>query len=130
MATLIPRALTVVVAMLTVGVPLHAQRKSNILTADEIDQAKLTASNGYDLVRMLRPRWLMSRGLVRVPTLGQSLEASSVKVWVNEHTVGSVDYLKTIPVDRIQEMRWYSPNEAGSRFGPTDDAAIEVTLKR
>jgi hypothetical protein len=40
-----------------------------------------------------------------------------------------VEYLKTIPADWVLEMRWYSQNEAASRFGPTDDSAIEVALK-
>jgi hypothetical protein len=134
MVTLTQRVVPVVAAAfvaLTLTVPAHAQRKTNILTAEEIEHAQVTASNAYDLVQMLRPRWLVSRGLVRVPMApGEALQGSSVKVWINEHNVGDVEYLKTIGVERIQELRWYSPNEAGSRFGPTDDAAIEVTLKR
>jgi hypothetical protein len=130
MSKMSPGLLAFVFATLAVGVPLHAQRKTNILTAEEIERAKLTASDAYSVVQMLRPRWFVSRGLVRIPTPGEQLQAASVKIWVNEHNVGGVDYLKTIPVERVQEMRWYSPNEAGSRFGPTDDSAIEVVLKR
>ena len=130
MSTLSQRLLAIVFTTMVVGAPLHAQRKSNILTADEIERANLMASTAYDVVQMLRPRWFASRGLVRVPTPGEQLQAASVRVWLNEHSVGGADYLKTIPVERVQEMRWYSPNEAASRFGPTDDAAIEVTLKR
>ena len=130
MSTVSQRLLVFAFAALAVGVPLHAQRKTNMLTAEEIERANLTTTDAYSAVQMLRPRWLVSRGLVRIPTPGEQLQAAGVKVWVNEHNVGGVDYLKTLPVERIQEMRWYGPNEAGSRFGPTDDAAIEVVLKR
>jgi len=45
--------------------------------------------------------------------------------------MGGADYLKTIPVETVLELRWLSQNEAASRFGPTEGyAAIVVTLKR
>lgn len=137
--------LALVFATLVVGVPLYGQRKTNVLTAEEIVRANLTASNAYDVVEQLRPRWFAVRGLARLPspppnspmsqgtaagTPAEGLKSVGVRVWLNEHNAGDADYLKTIPAERIQEMRWYSPNEAGSRFGPTDDSAIEVVLKR
>src|SRR2546422_173660 len=61
---------------------------------------------------------------------GAPLQGASVRVWLNDHNAGYADYLKTIPADRVLQMRWYSQNEAASHFGPTDDAAIEVVLKR
>jgi len=45
--------------------------------------------------------------------------------------MGSAEFLKTIPLEDVLEMRWLSANETASRFGPTDgQAAIVVTLKR
>ena len=121
-----------VFATLAVGVPLHAQRKTNVLTAEEIERANLTASNAYDVVEQLRPRWFATRGLAKIPGgPGAPLQGASVRVWLNDHEAGYADYLKTIPADRVQQMRWYSQNEAASRFGPTEGyAAIVVTLTR
>jgi hypothetical protein len=130
MATLRRRLFPIAFMAIAVGVPLHAQRKTYVLKADEIAKEKLVASTAYDVVQMLRPRWLVSRGLAKLPQPGDQPVASSVKVWMNQHNAGGVDYLRTIPAERVEEMRYYSPNEAASRFGPTDDAAIEVTLKR
>lgn len=112
--------------------PLHAQRKSNILSADEIVQAKLTTSTAYEVVELLRPRWFTKRELARIPgTPNEPMQNTSVRIWLNEHNAGDADYLRTIPANRILQMRWYSQNEAASRFGPTDgQAAIEVTLQR
>ncbi len=123
--------LAFVFATLAVGVPLHGQRKTNVLTAEEIERANLATSNAYDVVEQLRPRWFATRGIAKIPgSPGAPLQGASVRVWLNENNAGYADYLKTIPADRVQQMRWYSQNEAASRFGPTDDAAIEVVLKR
>ena len=136
--------LALVFATLVVGVPLYGQRKTSVLTAEEIVRANLTASNAYDVVEQLRPRWFATRGLARLPspppnspmsgtaagTPAEGLKSVGVRVWLNEHNAGDADYLKTIPAERVLSMRWYSQNEAASRFGPTDDAAIEVVLKR
>jgi hypothetical protein len=131
MSRLTQHVCAVIVAALTVAVPLHAQRKTNILMADEIERAKLTATTAYDVVQQLRPRWFATRGLARLPgSPSETLQGASARVWLNDHNAGEVDYLKTIPADQVLEMRWYSQNEAASRFGPTDYPAIEVTLKR
>jgi hypothetical protein len=121
--------LAVVFTTIAVARPLHAQRNANVLTLEEIERANLMATTAYDLVQELRPRWFAIRGLARVPKKDEPLQAVSVRVWLNQHEVGGVDYLKTIPADLVLEMRWYSQNEAASRFGPTDDSAIEVSLK-
>ncbi len=120
-----------VFATLAVGVPLHGQRKTNIITADEIERAKLGAVTAYEVVQMLRPRWFSKHELARVPlSPSEGLQSVGVQVWLNGHNAGNADYLKTIPVERVLEMRFYGANEAASRFGPTDGAAIEVTLQR
>jgi len=132
MSTVSQRLLALVFTTLAVGAPLHAQRKTNILAAEEILQANLNVSNAYDVVQLLRPRWFAARGLVRVPmTSDEGLQGVGVRVWLNDHNAGGTDYLKTIPAERVQEMRFYSASEAASRFGSSDgQAAIEVTLKR
>ena len=132
MSTVRQRFLAFAFATLAVGVPLHAQRKTNLITAEEIERAKLTASTAYEVVEMLRPRWFSKHELARLPgTPTEALQSVGVRVWLNDHNAGGADYLKTIPAERVQQMRWYSQNEAASRFGPTDgQAAIEVTLQR
>src|SRR5207302_7161431 len=57
MSTLRQGLLALGFATLVVGVPLYAQRKSNILTTEEIERANLSGATAYDLVHMLRPRW-------------------------------------------------------------------------
>jgi hypothetical protein len=125
--------LAVVFTTIAVARPVHAQRKANLLTLEEIERANLMASTAYEVVEQLRPRWFATRERepIRVPgTPGEPLQGSTVRIWMNGHFVGGADYLNTIPADRVLEMRWYSQNEAVSRFGPTNDPVIEVALQR
>ncbi len=139
MSTVSQRLLALAFATLVVGVPLYAQRKSNIITFEEIEGAiaNSTARTAYEIVQMLRPRWFSKHELARLPgpsrtaeTPAEALRSVGIRVWLNDHNAGDADYLKTIPAERVLEIRWYGANEAASRFGPTEDAAIEVVLKR
>src|SRR2546428_14134217 len=67
MSTISPGLLAFVFATLAVGVPLHGQRKTNVLTAEEIEHAKLTTTNAYDVVEQLRPPWFATRGRAKIP---------------------------------------------------------------
>jgi hypothetical protein len=147
MSTVSQRFLALAFATLVAGAPMYAQRKSNIITFEDIEGAiaNSSARTAYEIVQMLRPRWFSKHELTRLPspppstplsqgaaarTRAEGLESVGVRVWLNEHNAGDADYLKTIPAERVLEMRWYGANEAASRFGPTYDAAIEVVLKR
>ncbi|HYT98824.1 MAG TPA: hypothetical protein VEK85_00510 [Gemmatimonadales bacterium] len=124
---------TLSVAALAGATPLHAvQRRSNVLTAEEIERAKPNGGSAFEIVETLRPRWLQVRELSRLPgTAGEPLKSTPVYVYVNDVNMGSVDYLKTIPAETVLEMRWLSANETAGRYGPTDgQAAIVVKLKR
>src|SRR5882762_4422557 len=81
MSTMHQRLLALAFATLAVGMPLHAQRKTNLLTADEIERAKLRTSTAYEVVEMLRPRWLSRHELARIPgTPTEALQDVSVRV--------------------------------------------------
>ncbi len=112
--------------------PLNAQRSpSNVLTAEDIVQAKSVITTAYDAVERLRPRWLRPHDLARLPgKSGDPLRVATVQVYLNDFNVGDVDYLKMIPAGTIREMRWLSQNETSARYGPTDgQTAIVVTRK-
>jgi len=124
---------TLSVAAVAGATPLRAvQRRSNVLTAEEIERAKPNVGTAFDIVETLRPRWLQVRELSRIPgKADEPVRSTPVYVYLNDVNMGSVDYLKTIPAETVLEMRWLSANETASRYGPTDgQAAIVVKLKR
>src|SRR5947208_4246626 len=92
MSTMRQSLLALVFATLALGVPLHGQRKTNVLTAEEIERANLATSNAYDVVEQLRPRWFATRGIAKIPgSASAPLQGASVRVWVNEHNAGGPD---------------------------------------
>lgn len=127
------KALTLTVAALATGTTLHAQRaQRNLISLEELSRAQANISTAYDAVSMLRPRWLEAHELARLPgTRTDQLHDTPVRVYVNDLNMGPADYLKTIPVATVLELRWLSANEAASRYGPTEgQSAIVVTLKK
>ncbi len=126
------RSLLFVVAALSASGALAAQRRTSILTGEEIERAKGNISTAYEAVEILRPRWLQRHELARIPgTPQEPLQDTSIRVFLNDHDMGPADYLKTISAGAILEMRWLSANEAASRYGASGgQAAIAVTLKR
>ena len=131
MRTVVLTVLSVSVATLAGQSPLAAQRRNNVLTTEEIERANVATA--YEAVQTLRPRWLQGpRELNRLPARGdESPHSPGISVYINDVSMGDVDYLKDIPAVRVQELRWLSPFDAASRFGPTEgQAAILVTLKR
>lgn len=127
------RTLLALGAVVLAAAPLQAQRRSYVITPEEIERAGPRVGTAYDVVQTLRPRWLgKPREVIQLPGAGagQELQLARVHVYLNDVDVGDVDYLKTIPAERVLTLRWLSMNEAGSRFGPTEGPAIVVTLKR
>jgi hypothetical protein len=126
--------LTVAVATFGGYVPLYGQHwQKNVLTAEEIGKQGDNITTAYEAVARLRPMWLHPSDITMqsVGTVGQSVQVAPVKVYLNDFNVGDVDYLKAIPAENVQEMRFLSQNETASRYGPTDgQVAIVVKLKK
>ncbi len=125
--------LTLPIAALAGSAPLQAQhRSSRVLTFEDIDRARANsaARSAYDIVQMLRPRWLEKREPLPA-TPSAALENPSIIVYVNDVSVGGADFLSTIPVETVLELRWLSSTEAAGRYGRSDGVtAIVVTLIR
>lgn len=105
--------------------PLEAQRRP--ITAAEIEKAGMIITTAFDAVNSLRPRWLQTpHELIQTGAQGQQVR---IHVFQDDQDMGGVEFLKTIPVEHVATIRWYSTNEAGSRFGPSEGPVIAVTLK-
>ena len=109
---------------------LPAQRSgnSNVITSEEITAG--AGSTAYEVIQRLRPSYLRTRGAVRgAPTANgnNNLEAVDIVVYVNESRVGGSDQLRQISVHDIREIRYFSANEATTKWGTGHSAgAIQV----
>ena len=106
-----------------------ARRASAVLTAEEITAAHADGGTLYDAISRLRPNWL-TRGTRAYERLAE-LETFAV-VFVDGRQHGNIESLRNFDTGQITEVRYYSPAEAGGRFGMEGGltGVIEVTMKR
>jgi len=112
------RTLLVIGTFVLAAGPLRAQRRP--IMAEEIERAGVTIQTAFDAVERLRPRWLEPP--IEVP-------GARIRIYQGERDMGDVDYLKTIPAERVFTISWFSMNEAGSRYGRSEGPVIVVTMK-
>jgi hypothetical protein len=94
--------------------------RNNVLTKEEIAAANIH-SNAYDVVSRLRAGWMRNRGGNIAADPDGSVE---VRVWFNGQSLGSVETLRQINVDQIDEMRWIDPIQARSVYGPGNGRGV------
>jgi hypothetical protein len=54
---------------------------------------------------------------------------AEVHVYIDDRDKGDVDFLKTIPAELVESLKFMSMTEVGARFGPSSGPGIVVTLK-
>jgi hypothetical protein len=110
--------------------PLRSQRRSDVLTAEEIERVMGKGETVYDAVRALRPRWLKFREPILTGEPNDMVNVQGPHVYLEDRDQGDAEYLKTIPLELVAELRWLSANQASSRYGPTSNPGIVVILRR
>jgi len=136
MSTIV-RALLPLCTLALVASAAAAQAKpkssSTLITEDEIDRARPNVGNAFDVVQLRRPRWLRTREMVQLPGNAYNgdmdPQMAQVHVYMDDRDKGDVDFLRTIPADRISTLKFLSMTEVGARFGPSLGPGIVVTLK-
>jgi hypothetical protein len=78
-----------------------------IITQQEIERT--TAKNAYEVVRKLRPSYLVSRGEI---TINAAQNRVTPNIYLNGQLFGAVETLASIPVSQIAEIRLYHAGEA------------------
>ncbi len=100
------------------------RRDPRVITAEEI--ASRTETNALDLVRALRSAWLNGRGSTSI-----LLPEQGISVYVDGVKRGSIDELRFITKESIQEMRSLTASDAQARHGMDNvSGAIEVTTRK
>ncbi len=104
--------------------PARPHPSSNVVTAEQLMDSG--AQDVYGALQRISPVWLSSRG----PRSLTDPTPSVADVYVNGVQVGDVTYLKSVNVQDVRELRFYSANEAGARFGMNHPGGvITVTTK-
>ena len=96
----------------------------SLITNEEI--ARSRAMTAYGAVEQMRPLWLRSHGQTSL-NMPSSQYAT---VYINKQRYGDITTLRSIPVDQVLEIRYYSPAESVTRFGAENTGGvIEVTRR-
>ncbi len=95
----------------------------NLITLEEVQATNRT--NAYDIVRALRPRWLVLKG-------PSSFRAENpIQIYIDGTRMGGPSALETVPKIAIEEIRYYRPTAAQSRWGLNHtNGAIAVITRR
>ena len=133
--SIIVRALLPLCAVVVVASAAAAQSKSksssSLITEEEIERARPNVGNAFDVVQLLRPRWLgRIKEVLTLPGPGSDARIAEIHVYLDDRDRGDVEFLKTIPAELIYSLKFMSTTEVGARFGPSSGPGIVVTLRR
>ncbi len=124
---LYPIAVAAALGCATTGSAPGVRRDSNLITEQEI--AAISATNAFEAVEKLRPRFLHSRGR----NLSGS-DSGLPDVYLGSQRYGDVSSLHNIAATDVREIRFYNAAEAATKFGmqaPNGvNGVIELTLKK
>ena len=107
-----------VLVLIVVGSACAANRaaggprsQADPITVEEIER-RGPFSTLYDLVQILRPRWLRSQGPDSL--IGQQ---GQVQVHMDGNWLGSVETLRDISAHGVTSIHWLGPVDASARYG-------------
>ena len=87
------------------------QADRNRITTDQL--ASVAVGNAYDAIRNLQPQWLESRG---ARSLTDMTPATAV-VFMDGARAGELEFLRSVPINTLAEIRFLPPGEASARYG-------------
>ena len=88
----------------------QTRRSRNVIVQAEIDST--SASDAYQVIQLLRPEWLRSRGAGSMGGAPQMPVA-----YVDGQRYGELQSLQSFRIGTFKELRYYSASEATNRWG-------------
>ena len=129
-----------ILALLAAATPALAQKRGDrsLITRLDMDEAGTSLTHGLDAVQRLRPNWLRptpgrsaSAGMLDGLSTNTSTIATEPIVYIDDRRQPNLESLRTIPVARIQELKYMDQNKAIQMLGPGHEAgAIMVVIYR
>lgn len=113
--------------------PRPPKSSSTLITYVDIDRVGPSLGNAFDVVQLIRPRWLKAREMLVLPSSGADAQMQEIHVYLDDRDMGGLDFLRSIPAVQVYTLRYLSLTEVAVRFGPPRSGAgpgIVVTLKR
>ena len=114
--------------------PRPPKSSSTQITAEDIEKVRASVASAFDAVQLLRPRWLKkSYDTMRdpgVPPGNLYMRAAEIWVFMDDHEMGGLNYLKALPAEQVFTLKFLRVNEVSARYGLENAPGIVVTLKQ
>ncbi len=91
------------------------KKQPTVIAAWEIKQIESQATNAYDVVQLLRPRFFQVRS--KSAPGNNPLWGEGPGVLIDEVPRGGLEELRGIPVSSLREIRYLSGPDAANRYG-------------
>ncbi len=98
------------------------RRSTNLITAEEI--AASTARDAYEAIQLLRPEWLIPRGIASPNNPRSTFPAA----YINNSRLGDIENLRNVNILSIAEIRFLSAHDATTLLG-TGHVGGAITVK-
>ena len=108
--------------------PKEARTGRSLYSPNVIHLAEIRrsgATNAFDLIKQLRPQWLLGRGTT---SMRSSVEQSHPVVYTDGMLYGDINSLRTISVDHITEIKFLNPRDAVELGMAHPNGAILITF--
>ncbi len=92
------------------------------ITGEDVRNAGLLGATAYEVVRRLRPGFLMNK------TSGSSRTLDPILVSVNHGRLSPINALNSIPASTINEIRYLTGGEAAQRFSTRTNGPVIVVV--
>lgn len=113
--------------------PRPPKSSSTLITAEDIERVRPSVASALDAVQLLRPRWLKKSyeqtAAPGVPPDNLYMRAAEFWVFVNDHEMGGLNYLKALPAAQVYTLQFLRVSEVNARYGLENAPGIVVTLK-
>ena len=98
--------------------------RSDVITRDELDSAGTVSV--YDAIVRRHANFFRNRG----PTSINSSSAPRAVVFMMEQPYGEIESLRSIPVEQVESIRYYSGTDAAAKFGKIYNGGVIQLIPR
>jgi hypothetical protein len=115
------RTLLIIVALAVACTPRRPPDGSfasrDILQGVQLEDAR--ATNAYEVVERLRPRWMRPRGTTQLPPQdgGLQFRENQVQVYLDDQRLGGIETLRGVEIAAVKYIQHYSEAQASARWG-------------
>lgn len=108
--------------------PKAPKKQASVIALWEIEPIQGQARDAYDVIQLLRPRFLQIRS--KAAASEDPRWGAGPGVLIDDAPRGGIEALRSIPVGAIREIRYLSGPDAASRYGPEYHAGAIVVVAK